>query len=106
MQDMQEFANTRSDWISECRSATTVHQRSPRHAVEGIAGAGQVGVDAIRTQDRECFSKHRYATQLEADVVRNKRTDVGGRHLRVYACPHCAGYHLTKARVYEGPSAF
>jgi DNA-directed RNA polymerase subunit RPC12/RpoP len=43
----------------------------------------------------DCGSKRRYKTPAEAErqskVARQKRDE----KLRVYRCPHCAGWHLT-----------
>jgi hypothetical protein len=62
--------------------------------------------DSTDIQDRECFGKRRYATMLEAQVTANKRSERAGRPLRVYACPHCGGAHISKSRIYRGPSAY
>lgn len=44
----------------------------------------------------DCSSKRRYLSPQEAEknakVARRKRNE----RLRVYRCPHCAGWHLTK----------
>jgi len=45
-----------------------------------------------RTQYRMCERKQRYRSESEATKVGRRR----GVRLRVYCCPLCDGYHLTK----------
>lgn len=47
-----------------------------------------------------CSDKRRYASRNAAKKVRNHREkDVS--HLRVYQCPRCYGWHLTKQYKYN-----
>ena len=43
-----------------------------------------------------CLKKKRYSTYDLVDNVRNKSSVKRGIPLKVYFCPHCFGYHLTK----------
>ena len=45
---------------------------------------------------RMCQNKARYKTKLKALLVANYRVGKGTDYLRVYRCPFCQGYHLTK----------
>lgn len=44
----------------------------------------------------ECLRKKRYRTEGRAKKVKKWSEAEHGVKLRVYYCPHCFGYHLTK----------
>lgn len=46
--------------------------------------------------ERMCFSKKRYSTEAYANRVAREAKAVRGVDLRVYKCPHCLWWHLTK----------
>jgi len=43
-----------------------------------------------------CFQKSRYPTKDVARGYANKAESARGDKLRIYFCPICSGYHLTK----------
>lgn len=45
---------------------------------------------------RMCFGKSRYPTESRANVYREKAESARKVKLRVYHCPICQGYHMTK----------
>lgn len=51
-------------------------------------------MDAAKLE-RSCTSKVRYPSPLIAEGVAATRGHQSDVNLRVYACRHCAGYHLT-----------
>ena len=50
----------------------------------------------LRRWVRECLSKNKYSSRRYANRVRRDIEPKRGVKLRVYHCPHCGGYHLTK----------
>lgn len=47
----------------------------------------------------DCGKKRRYKTRELADTVATDAQEKRGVGLRVYECPHCLGWHLTRAGV-------
>lgn len=50
---------------------------------------------------RGCKSKRRYSTEQLADKVAARATSQRGLALRVYCCPLCQGWHITKRRTFS-----
>lgn len=46
----------------------------------------------------DCGKKARYRDQSEARVIANRLETKRGDKLRVYECPHCHGFHLSKEK--------
>lgn len=44
----------------------------------------------------QCTGKTRYRDHAEATRIRQRREREAGHGLRVYDCPFCQGFHLTK----------
>ena len=50
-----------------------------------------------------CHSKRKYKTEGDAAVSASRAMHNGrASYLRVYRCPHCGNYHLTKQRAIAG----
>jgi hypothetical protein len=47
-----------------------------------------------------CKNKRRYPSEPFADQVAARATRQRGLALRVYACPLCQGWHITKRRTF------
>lgn len=45
---------------------------------------------------RECIKKKRYRSLKLANEIAAQALKSRGVNLRVYGCPYCNGYHLTK----------
>jgi len=50
----------------------------------------------LHNVQRACHSKRRYLTQVTAEAKARRCTEKRGMALRVYHCPYCLGFHLTK----------
>ena len=50
-----------------------------------------------------CRRKTRYRNKTTALRVARKRMAMGVPYLRVYHCPYCNGWHLTKLESWEAP---
>ena len=83
----------------------SVHGRGiKRNSTWSPSGRGQgfleVYVFAILAKDRirisMCLSKDRYGSQERADAAIPRRETKTGKVLRLYQCPYCGGYHLTR----------
>lgn len=61
-----------------------------RDALDRVATKAEVVI-------RGCVGKRRYGTPEAALQSGADRSDLGAGPLRVYDCPLCGGYHLTKA---------
>lgn len=46
---------------------------------------------------RSCLAKHYFASKKLARKVAIKRSAATGDKIKVYMCPSCQGWHLTKA---------
>lgn len=50
---------------------------------------------------RGCKSKRRYPSEKFAEKVARRATRQRGLALRVYPCPLCQGWHITKRRTFS-----
>ena len=48
-----------------------------------------------------CLTKDRHASKEAAELAGSKRETKSGKLLKVYQCPFCGGYHLTKMPLEE-----
>lgn len=51
---------------------------------------------ATNTRASMCLSKHRYSTRIEAKISLKRCVEKRGGIFRVYQCPWCFGWHITK----------
>lgn len=54
------------------------------------------GLDGLEAMRKSCLSKRRYATPERAGQAAAARKE---SHLRVYPCPFCRGFHLTRQAI-------
>jgi hypothetical protein len=48
---------------------------------------------------RSCLTKHYFASKKLAVMVALKRSQATGERIKVYRCPACDGWHLTKVKM-------
>lgn len=51
-----------------------------------------------------CKNKRRYHSEALAEQVAKRATRQRGLALRVYQCPLCQGWHITKRRIFNVPN--
>ncbi|MCM1260559.1 MAG: hypothetical protein NC222_06350 [Staphylococcus sp.] len=55
-----------------------------------------MNIKEIRSWANSCLRKKRYKSMQQAEDIINKISKRRSTKLRVYLCPKCLGYHLTK----------
>jgi hypothetical protein len=55
-----------------------------------------MAVLSINAQNRMCHGKNRYPAEIAALIAAQRYAELRKVRLRVYACPVCDGWHITK----------
>jgi hypothetical protein len=77
------------------------HRPSPDVALKQIDQSLDAVAECGYYSYMACGRKVRYRNKATAMRVAKKRIADGVPYLRVYYCPHCGGWHLTKKESWE-----
>jgi len=82
--------------ITVVRSENRQKHDSRRRKMSSFIKMNDRGDVPLKERYRQCLKKARYRSEHEARLFANRGENKRGVRLRVYECPICGGWHITK----------